>query len=290
MYKIGEFSQLGQVSTRMLRHYDKLGLLTPGQIDPFTGYRYYSIDQLGRLNRIIALKALGFSLEQVSDLLLQGESPPAKEMRGMLRLRQAEIEQELRQGRERLRQIEARLRQIEQEGQPPAYEIVVKGVPGCTLASVTAIVPTLDDMAGYCERLYHRLYADLSRHNIQPLQPEITLYHTDEYRETDLKVEIGLPIDPRHLKNDWSQAPFAVRSLAAVDQAAALIYEGSFANLTDAVLVLLAHVGRLGYRLDGPLRELHLSGPAHPDDRPDPAEVVLELQLPIGPAASPANL
>ena len=61
MFRIGEFSKLGQVSTRMLRHYDQLGLLKPSDTDQFTSYRYYTIEQLARLNRIIALKGLGFS-------------------------------------------------------------------------------------------------------------------------------------------------------------------------------------------------------------------------------------
>lgn len=63
MFKIGEFSRLSRVSVRMLRHYDQLGLLTPSQTDSFTGYRYYSANQLPRLNRILALRDLGFSLE-----------------------------------------------------------------------------------------------------------------------------------------------------------------------------------------------------------------------------------
>ena len=56
MFKIGDFSKLGQVSVRMLRHYDQLGLLKPGQIDKFTGYRYYAVEQLVRLNRILFFK------------------------------------------------------------------------------------------------------------------------------------------------------------------------------------------------------------------------------------------
>ena len=72
MFKIGEFSKLGQVSTRMLRHYDKLGLLVPDQIDEWTGYRYYTIQQLPRLHRIIALKDMGLSLQQITDLLGAG--------------------------------------------------------------------------------------------------------------------------------------------------------------------------------------------------------------------------
>ncbi len=108
MFKIGDFSKLAQVSTRMLRHYDQLGLLTPGQVDQWTGYRYYTIDQLPRLHRLIALKELGFSLEQVSQLLQSGELS-TEQMRGMLRLRQMELQRERAENQRRLVEVEARL-------------------------------------------------------------------------------------------------------------------------------------------------------------------------------------
>jgi len=66
--KIGEFARVNQVSIATLRHYEKSGLLKPLELDPDTGYRYYSLDQLPRLNRILALKELGFSLEQIAQL------------------------------------------------------------------------------------------------------------------------------------------------------------------------------------------------------------------------------
>jgi DNA-binding transcriptional MerR regulator len=69
MFEIGEFSRFSRVSVRLLHHYDQLGLLTPSQTDPFTGYRYYSAEQLSGLNRIIALRDLGFSLEQIAGML-----------------------------------------------------------------------------------------------------------------------------------------------------------------------------------------------------------------------------
>ena len=56
MLKIGEFAWLSQVTVETLRHYDRIGLLKPDHLDPFTGYRYYSLDQLARLNRILALR------------------------------------------------------------------------------------------------------------------------------------------------------------------------------------------------------------------------------------------
>ncbi|HEY4723320.1 MAG TPA: helix-turn-helix domain-containing protein, partial [Anaerolineae bacterium] len=91
MFKIGDFSKLSQVSVKTLRYYDEIGLLRPGEIDRFTGYRYYSADQLHRLNRILALKDLGLTLEQI-DQLLNGDLSAA-DIRGMLKLKRAEIEQ-----------------------------------------------------------------------------------------------------------------------------------------------------------------------------------------------------
>src|SRR5881392_1225295 len=75
LLKIGDFSRLAQVTVRALHHYEQLGLLAPAQIDRFTGYRYYDLDQLPRLHRILALKDLGFSLEQIVDLLQSDLSP-----------------------------------------------------------------------------------------------------------------------------------------------------------------------------------------------------------------------
>lgn len=69
MFKIGEFSKMTQVSARMLRHYDKLGLLQPNVVDRFTGYRYYTLEQIPQLNRLLALKDLGFSLNEIAHLL-----------------------------------------------------------------------------------------------------------------------------------------------------------------------------------------------------------------------------
>src|ERR1700733_617389 len=83
MFSIGEFARHGRVSVRMLRHYDEIGLLRPASVDPLTGYRFYQAGQLAELNRLIALKELGFTLEQVRSIMV--ETVTAAELRGMLR-------------------------------------------------------------------------------------------------------------------------------------------------------------------------------------------------------------
>jgi DNA-binding transcriptional MerR regulator len=279
MFKIGDFSRLAQVSTRMLRHYDQIDLLTPSFTDEWTGYRYYTIDQLPRLHRLIALKELGFSLEQVAALLQDDDLSP-DQLRGMLRLRQAELQQEIAAGRQRLIDVEARLEQIEQVGRPPAYEVVVKSVGAQSVASVRQVVPEIGDMDVYCRTMYGQLYERLAALGIKSLSPEITLYHTDEYRETDLDVEASIAVAEAVLQQPSPVDGLRFRELPEIDLAACLLYEGPFAGIEKAILELLRWVGLHEHAFAGPLRELHLSGPAHVDGLPVTTAVV-ELQLPV---------
>ena len=125
MLKIGEFSRLSQISIHALRHYDKLGLLQPSDVDPFTGYRHYTLQQLPRAHRIMALKEMGLSLEQISIMLNQDMS--VDELRGMFRLKQAEIEQRVREDQKRLAMVEFHLHMINAEEKMPTLDVTIKG-------------------------------------------------------------------------------------------------------------------------------------------------------------------
>ena len=142
MIKIGDFSKLAHVSIKTLHHYDDLGLLKPVHVDRFNGYRYYEIGQLSRLNRILALKDLGLSLEQVTDLLHTDLS--TAEMRGMLRLKQMELATHVEEEQSRLLRVEQRLRQLEMEGSSPHSEIAVKDIPAQT-ALVAQVVAASEE-------------------------------------------------------------------------------------------------------------------------------------------------
>src|SRR5271168_4465477 len=124
MFRIGEFAQIAQVSGRQLRFYDQLGLLRPAHIDTQTGYRYYTIRQLPRLNSILALKELGLSLEQIGPLLEKEMSP--KELRAMLTMKRAQIERSLQEEESRLRHIESRIAQIDKHGSVEDFDVVMK--------------------------------------------------------------------------------------------------------------------------------------------------------------------
>src|SRR5688572_22129522 len=106
MLKIGDFARLCRVPVKTLRYYDDLGLITPAHVDAFTGYRYYAVEQLPRLNRLLALKDLGFSLDQIAQILNDGVTH--KQLRGMLMLKRAEATRRLKDEQDRMERIEAR--------------------------------------------------------------------------------------------------------------------------------------------------------------------------------------
>lgn len=288
MYKIGEFSKLSQVSVRMLRHYDKLGLLTPSHTDAWTGYRYYTIDQLPRLNRIVALNGLGLTLQQVADLMGADGELPAERLRGMLTMRRAAIEQELREVQMQLAGVEARLRQIEAEGKPSPYEFVLKSIEPLAVASVRAVVPHVAEMGYYCEALYQRLYSGLGRFGIQPEAPELTVYHAEEYTETDLDVETATAVDPDVLAEELHDDYLIFRELPGAAMAASVVHKGTFEELTIPILALLAWIGEQRLHLTGPLVELHLSGRAHADRQAQDDRAIVELLVPVAPLDHPS--
>ncbi|MGQ4412418.1 MerR family transcriptional regulator, partial [[Kitasatospora] papulosa] len=171
MFTIGEFARHGRVSARMLRHYDAIGLLRPDRIDPATGYRYYGAAQLARLNRVIALKDLGFTLQQVRAVV--DDQVDADELRGMLRLRRAELEAAMTAAAARLTQVEARLRSIESEGHMPENDVQIKRVPAVRVAEVTSTAPGYQpqDISPVVGPLYEKLFPLLATAGVRPTGP-----------------------------------------------------------------------------------------------------------------------
>lgn len=176
MFGIGDFARHGRVSVRMLRHYDAIGLLRPDRVDPASGYRHYAAGQLARLNRIIALKDLGFTLEQVRSIL--DEEVSAEQLRGMLRLRRAELAAAMAADAARLAGVEARLRTIESEGRMSTDDVVIKKVPAVRLAELTATAAGFEpaQIGPVIQPLYGELCRRLDAAGVRPVGSGIAYY------------------------------------------------------------------------------------------------------------------
>jgi len=277
MIRIGDFSKLSRISIKTLRFYDEMGLLKPIEVDRLTGYRYYEINQLTRLNRILALKDLGFSLEEIGQLLANNLS--VEQMRGMLKLRQADIRRQVREESDRLERVEARLRQIEQEDRMSKYDVVIKKVDPVRVASVRGIVPTPPEQGS----LWGELEGYLARQRIRSNSPCLTLYHDDEYKERDWDLEVCEP-----LEGDLTgSSRVKVQVLPAVETMACVVHHGPFITIQEAYDAIMKWIDVNGYRICGPGREVYLKT-ANPDPKGGPVRVsqtdpdtVTEIQFPV---------
>ncbi|MCK4315597.1 MAG: GyrI-like domain-containing protein [Anaerolineae bacterium] len=276
MLKIGDFSKLAQVSVKTLRYYGRLGLLKPAWIDRFTGYRYYALDQLPWLNRILALKDLGFSLEQVQRLLRDDLS--AAELRGIMRMKHAELERQVQAEQARLARVEARLRQIELEGTMPEYEVVFKTVPPQRVIGIRDVIPGYRDV----ERLFEALRAHLQTQNVVPdaACPYIAIYYDAEYHDRGIDTEAAALL-PRPLPGT---PRMVVHELPGVETMACIVHQGGYEVLSEAYNTLMAWTEANGYRVTGPNRDVYLQGlepglGAAPG--PDPANYITEVQFPV---------
>ena len=161
MLKIGDFSRICQVTIKTLRHYDRLGLLKPAEVDRFTNHRYYTLAQVARLNRILALKDMGLSLEQIGDMLDDDDLSP-EQVRGILRLKQAELADEVRQAQQRLRRVENRIQMMEQENEMSDYEVIVKQIQPQQALTIRQTADAAD-----IEGLFAEVGAAIAEHEIE---------------------------------------------------------------------------------------------------------------------------
>ncbi|WP_407840563.1 MerR family transcriptional regulator [Streptomyces sp. DSM 116496] len=277
MFTIGDFAKHGRVSVRMLRHYDALGLLHPARVDPASGYRYYEAGQLARLNRVIALKELGFSLEQVGSIL--DELVSAEELRGMLRLRQAELESAMAAAAARLTQVETRLRIIENEGTMSSIDIVVKSLPPVRLAELSGVAASYDgqDIGPVIGPLYEELLSRVEAAGVTLTAPGVAYYEDagDASRPGAVLVHAGVAVAPDVRAEDLG-GDVRIVVLPAVERAATVVHRGSMDSVLPTAQALAQWIDANGERSSGYAREVSL---ACPEDR---NQWVTELQEPLG--------
>jgi len=274
MFRIGDFSKFSRVSVRMLRHYDELGLLKPARVDARTEYRYYSADQLPRLHRILTLQDLGFSLEQIRKLLPRNVS--AEELRGMLLLKRAELQDKMEADVERLARIEGRIEQIAQ-GESAPYDVVLRSIEPLRVAAIRGeadqdLTPLFEELESY-----------VGGFKARGEQPPLTIYfgEPDEAGETAVAVP---------LRGDLQEsARVTLLELPAVANMACVVHSGDYENIHLASRALMAWIGANPYEAAGPLREVYYRFGAEQQGYALPAaylttrdeEFVTELQIPV---------
>ena len=288
MLKIGEFSRLSQVTVKTLHHYDELGLIKPTHIDPSTSYRFYTVEQLPRIHRIMALKEMGLSLEQIG-LMLEKELP-TDEIRGMLHFKQAEIQQEMREAQRQLSMVEFRLRMIEAEINFPDLDVVMKRLEPMRFLSFfdkPDLTLPMEELLARRERVAGTLRKAIEDGVIQHTGVVIDVfhgetiipYHSPDIGEKQHEILIGVTEAQESITLEGI-GQLTVRNEPAVENAATLFYEGKNdpAGFVEPATLLRRWAILHGYQPHNLMRFFNHRGPLQTSN---PAEFIHEAQLPV---------
>ncbi|HJB09493.1 MAG TPA: MerR family transcriptional regulator [Candidatus Brachybacterium merdavium] len=266
MLSIGALAQIGQVTHRMLRHWDSAGLLVPAQVDPFTGYRSYDPSQLERLHRIVALRQLGFGLDDIALILNRGID--AERLAGLLRARRAEVTDKHRLAEARLRDVERRLRLIDQENTVSTLEIVQKSLPTLRLAALTTVLTEQDEIPAVIGPMYGRIVPVLIDAGAT-LGPAIAQY---DMSEDGMRLIAGFEYA--------GDVPSGLEDVVLPEVATAFcgVHLGAMDTIFESWQSLHGEIVARGYTPNGPIRELYLRSEPAPQ-----SDWVTELQQPVAP-------
>lgn len=269
MLKIGDFSKLSQISIRMLRHYDELGLLPPASTDSFTGYRYYSEEQLLTANRIQALKAMGFPLAKIGSLLPLFETPQA--LLPFLSQQKERLLAEEALLRQKQQLLENALTRIRKDEWNMNYTVTKKTLPNRFVASVRQVIPSY----AYEGTLWHTMMQETAPLGLPPAPSSdcMAVFHDDSFVEHDPDVEIQMIVDRLYPPTEH----VSFRELPPLDYAATT-FHGGYERIGEANEAIVKWMQANGYDFGGRSFNIYHVGP---HDTQNPEEWVTEVCCPI---------
>ncbi|MGN0234234.1 MAG: MerR family transcriptional regulator [Bacteroidaceae bacterium] len=266
--RIGEFSRLMQVTVKTLRHYERKGLLLPCEVDEWTGYRYYSLGQMQRLSEIRGMQRLGFSLDEIRELLDGPSHVPGIAM----------LEEKIRQTEEQLRQLSIRhCRLLEWRDSRKSIlkmeQFSIQTLPEIIVASHREVIPDYAALGPLC---YMKIGPAMQEAGCVCTQPGycFTIDHNREYRLHDIDIEYCEQVEQMLPDTPFLQ----FRRIPAVPKALCLRHVGPYERFYESFTCAVRYMEEHGYRMAGHPRFSYIDGAWNQED---PEQWVSLIQIPI---------
>ena len=266
--KIGEFSKLMQVTVKTLRHYELKGLLLPDEVDKWTGYRYYSIDQMLKLRAIRDLQRLGFSLDEIRDMFDDDSHTPSVK----------QLEAKIKETERQLKQLIARRDQLlewrDSRKQIKAMEkFSIQALPEIVVASHREIIPNYAALGPLC---VNKIGPEMQRLGCKCPPPGycFTVEHNKEYTPTNIDIEYCEQVE----EMGTDSAIIQFKRLAAVPKALCMKHIGPYERFYESFTEAFRHIEEQGYKIAGQPRTCYIDGAWNQDD---PEKWLSIIQIPI---------
>lgn len=266
MLSIGELAHRTGVSRRMLRHWDECGLVKPSTVDGRNGYRWYAPSQVGRVRAIVALRAVGFGLEQIGDLL--GSRLTWERLRGLLQERERELAAQIDEASARLEQVRGRLRRLEKGHRVTMSTLELGPLPPLCLAGVRVKVADESEIGGAVNEVLPRLRRRSDACGLRGA--DVVLTYVGPAGEAFIEVGAGVRVQ----EGAAVPAGLTVERVPGADQGVTVRYDHAPEGVGDAWILMDAALEEYGLRMGGVYRQvLTWQGP-------------VLLQAPVAPVSS----
>lgn len=266
--KIGEFSRLMQTTVKTLRHYEQIGLLLPDEIDEATGYRYYRMEQMQRLNAIKDLKSLGFSLDEIKDIYDDDTHTPSLEI----------LEAKIDDCRRQLRELEQRRLRLAVLADSRKQLLImekfsIQSLPEIIVASHREVVENYDAIGAMCVNV---IGPEMQRLGCKCPPPGycFTIEHDKEYKPKDIDIEYCEQVE----EAGEDSAIITFKRLPAVPTALCMKHVGPYDRFYQSYVELFKYAEEQGYQIAGAPRTCYIDGCWNQED---PEKWLSLIQLPV---------
>jgi len=205
----------------MLRHYEKCGLFYPAEIDKINGYRLYSASQIPLILRIVTLRDMGFSIQEIDDILDKFEEQG--NIQKIFQAKSKAIQESITNETKKMELLNKMYERVEKGNYTTTCgEVILKKIPCIKVLSLREIISDYS----YQEALWEKMYTYIEENNLYSILEDdvIVIYHETEYKEQDIDIEIVVPVKEMR-KNTGN---FIYKELEAITLAASVICEGSY--------------------------------------------------------------
>lgn len=270
MLTIGEFSNICKVSTKTLRYYAEIGLVLPDEINPESGYRYYSINQLEKMLLINRLKSYCFSLEEIKSII-ESEELMDEVLFAALNRKKREIVVKVQKFEDILHQIDSDILNLRKGKSIMSYmeeiDVQLVEIPMMYLLSIrkNVLEHEFPEEYGIC---FGKLYQKIEEKKLTSIAPPMVLFHGDEYSPFGLDTEFAVPIKEYATGTRDFCPGLCLKT----------IVQGSYSQLSSVYVKQIEWAKREGYESSNALYEVYVTNPAEVLQE---NELVTEVYYPI---------
>jgi len=245
MYKIGDFSKMAQVTTKMLKYYEQCGLISPVYTEESSGYRYYSVEQLIPVSKIRAFLDMGFSTAEIKEML------DAEDNTERFNCRIEELQKELEENKRKAALLAFYKEAVKNHEFNQQYRISIKNIDNKLIASKRFILPSAFDLPEQWGKHYENV--QLSGSKIVSFPNSLTCFHDVEYVLENNDIELMLFIE----KKGVECGDFEYKTLDGF-RAVSVIHNGRYEFLNEAYAFAYRWIEFNGYKTAGNPMESYL--------------------------------